>query len=230
MNLNDILWVPLDLPAVPKDLTLKNISYTFVPKFNRDQIQKLELEKKHHLYAWNSFIIRSPVRYSYKAYSSQLDDIEWKYTDEALIACPNLLKYIEDNLPYKNLKFIAAISSRGAVPMHFDHTENISEIEKEFYKINDPCYYRILLDGSVNDKTLYVYTKPLGKKYCKLPANSPGWAMGSYSCAHGNDELLSEKKLLLYVMGDLDIGKHRSLIERSYDKFKDHAIVRDYTV
>ena len=54
--------------------------------------------------------------------------------------------------------------------------------------------------------------------------------MGTYSCAHGNDQSLSGQKLLLYVMGDLDTERHLDLIGRSYDKFKEYAIVRDYAV
>ena len=230
MNFNKILYVPLDLPIIPKDLLLENISYTFVPENNFVKTEELKLKRKHHLYVWNSFRLRIPENSVDQPYETQMDDIEWAWSYDALLRCPNLIKYIETYLPFKKLKYIAAISSRGEVPMHFDHKENISEEERQFYKQSDPCYYRILLDGTINDDTFYVYTKTLGKKYCKLPDNSPGWAMGSYSCAHGNDESLSGQKLLLYVMGDIDIEKHQELIGRSYDKFKEYAIVRDYAV
>lgn len=228
MNLNKILYVPLDLPVVPKDLSLENIAYTFVPENSVNEIEELKLKRKHHLYAWNSFIIRSPKNRNNESYSSQLDDIEWEYTIEASKQCPNLIKYIETYLPYNKFKFIAAISSRGEVPMHFDHTESIPYTEQHFYKANDPCYYRILLDGSINDKSFYIYTKKLGKQYCSLPSDSPGWAMGSYSCAHGNDESLTGQKLLLYVMGDLDLNRHHELICRSFNKFQRYAIVKEY--
>lgn len=230
MDLNDILWVPLDLPPVPRDLRLENISYTFVPDIDKDREQQLREQKKHHLYVWNSFRIRVPKDSIDQPYDTQVDDIEWGWSEDAVLQCPALISYIETHLPFKKLKYIAAISSRGEVPMHFDHTEKISDDEREFYKSNDPCYYRILLDGTINDNTFYVYTKRLGKKYCNLPDNCPGWAMGSYSCAHGNDESLSGQKLLLYVMGDLDIDKHQILIKRSYQKFKEYSIVKDYAV
>lgn len=230
MNLNDILWVPLDLPPVPKELLLENISYTFVPEVDKTEVEKLKEQKKHHLYVWNSFRIRIPKKQIDQPYNIQVDNVEWEWSKEALIKCPNLIEYIETHLPFKKLKYIAAIASRGEVPMHFDHTENITEPEKEIYKSNDPYYYRILLDGSINDNSFYIYTKRLGKRYCRLPEESPGWAMGSYSCAHGNDESLSDKKLLLYVMGDLDVERHRQLIERSYMRFKNRAIIRDYEV
>jgi hypothetical protein len=229
-NLNDILWVPLDLPSVPEDLKLENISYTFVPDLDKDKKQQLRDQRKHHLYVWNSFRLRIPRDNVEQPYDEQVSDVDWIWTEEALSICPALIDYIETYLPFKKLKYVAAISSRGEVPMHFDHKENISEIEKQFYKSNDPYYYRLLLDGTINDNTFYVYTKTLGKKYCKLPDNSPGWAMGSYSCAHGNDEPLSGQKLLLYVMGDIDTSRHLDLVERSYNKFREYAIVRDYAV
>lgn len=230
MNLNDILWVPLDLPLIPKELLLENVSYTFVPNISDDEKEKLKEQKKHHLYVWNSFRIRVPKKETDQPYDIQVNDIEWDWSEEALTECPKLIEYIEKYLPFEKLKYVAAISSRGEVPMHFDHTEKISDKERDFYKSNDPCYYRFLLDGSINNDSFYVYTKRLGKQYCKMPNDSPGWAMGSYSCAHGNDESLSGRKLLLYVMGDLDKEKHRKLIERSYQRFRDYAIIRDYAI
>jgi hypothetical protein len=209
---------------------MENISYTYIPDIDKDQENQFKEQKKHHLYAWNSFRIRVPKHISNQPYETQINNIEWVWSQEALTLCPGLIGYIKSYLPFKKFKYIAAISSRGEVPMHFDHTEKISDNEQEFYKSNDPCYYRILLDGTINDQTFYVYTKKLGKKYCRLPNNSPGWAMGSYSCAHGNDESLSGQKLLLYVMGDLDRERHLNLIERSYKKFSEYSIVRDYEV
>ena len=52
--------------------------------------------------------------------------------------------------------------------------------------------------------------------------------MGSYSCAHGNDEADANQKLLLYVMGDLDLDRHRDLVERSAKIYKEYAVIRDY--
>ena len=81
--------------------------------------------------------------------------------------------------------------------MHLDLRDDIKQKEKNYYRDNDPCFYRLLLDGDLNRDTFYIFTKTLGKVYCTLPRSSPGWAMGSYSCAHGNDEVEPNKKLLL---------------------------------
>jgi hypothetical protein len=63
------------------------------------------------------------------------------------------------------------------------------------------------------------------KTYTKLPKDSPGWVMGATSCLHGNDDSVTGHKVLCYAMGDLDQDRHYELIERSYNKYKDFAVV-----
>jgi hypothetical protein len=228
--MNNILWVPLDLPLPPKELTLKKLQdhYTFVPNLSEKGRIDLEKQKKHHLYAWNSFRIHVPSGETENPYETQVDDVDWNWTTEAQVLCPQLIEYIKQYLPFKKFKYITAISSNGSVPLHLDLTDNLTEEEKLYYKENDPCFYRLLLDGEMHKDSFYVYTKSLGKVYCTVPDSSPGWAMGSYSCAHGNDETVPNQKLLLYVMGDLDLERHQDLIDRSYKIYKEFAVVKEY--
>jgi hypothetical protein len=228
--MNNILWVPLDLPLPPKELTLKKLQdhYTFVPNLSEKDRIDLEKQKKHHLYAWNSFRIHVPSGETENPYETQVDDVNWNWTTEAQVLCPQLIEYIKQYLPFKKFKYITAISSNGSVPLHLDLTDNLTEEEKLYYKENDPCFYRLLLDGEMHKDSFYVYTKSLGKVYCTVPDSSPGWAMGSYSCAHGNDETVPNQKLLLYVMGDLDLERHQDLIDRSYKIYKEFAVVKEY--
>lgn len=230
MTINNILWTPLDLPLPPKELTLETLKdrYTFVPNISEEQRTELEKEKKHHLYVWNSFRIHVPNNDIKNPYETQVSDLDWNWTDEAKKFCPQLIDYVKEHLPFKKFKYITAISSNGTVPMHLDLTDNISQNEKNYYRDNDPCFYRLLLDGEIHRDTFYVYTRTLGKVYCTLPSSSPGWAMGSYSCAHGNDEDIANQKLLLYVMGDLDLARHRDLIERSAKIYKEYTVIKDY--
>jgi hypothetical protein len=228
--MNNILWVPLDLPLPPKELTLKKLQdhYTFVPNLSEKDRIDLEKQKKHHLYAWNSFRIHVPSGETENPYETQVDDVNWNWTTEAQNICPQLIAYIKQHLPFKKFKYITAISSNGSVPLHLDLTDNLTEEEKLYYKENDPCFYRLLLDGEMHKDSFYVYTKSLGKVYCTVPDSSPGWAMGSYSCAHGNDETVPNQKLLLYVMGDLDLERHQDLIDRSHKIYKEFAVVKEY--
>ena len=50
--MNNILWVPLDLPLPPRELTLEKLQehYTFVPTISDQDKAELEKQKKHHLY------------------------------------------------------------------------------------------------------------------------------------------------------------------------------------
>lgn len=228
--MNNILWTPLDLPLPPKELTLDRIKdyYTFVPQVSEEQRLELEQQKKHHLYAWNSFRIHVPNDNVENPYETQIENFDWHWTSEAQTLCPRLIDYIKLNLPFRRFKYITAISSNGSVPMHLDLRADVDQEEKNYYRDNDPCFYRLLLDGSLHKDSFYVYTNTLGKIYCTLPESSPGWAMGSYSCAHGNDEADANQKLLLYVMGDLDLDRHRDLVERSAKIYKEYAVIRDY--
>lgn len=229
-NLNNILWLPLDLPLLPKEITLDNINplYTYKPRLSQEERQQLMDNREHHQYAWDCFHMRLPKTEVLKPYYNQVSDIDYEWTDVAKENCPELINYIETQLPFKNIKYVTAISSIGSVPLHLDLKENLPLEEKQVYTDNDPCFYRFVLDGTIHPNSFYVYTKKLGKVYCNFPDTSPGWVMGSYSCAHGNDEELPFQKILMYVMGDLDIDKHQELIQRSYSRYKDYAIVRNY--
>ena len=230
--MNNILWTPLDLPLPPKELTLDSLKnfYTFVPQISEEKRMELEKQKKHHLYAWNSFRIHVPHKPIENPYETQVKNFSWHWTEEAQALCPKLIDYIKEHLPFHRFKYITAISSNGTVPMHLDLRDDIKQKEKNYYRDNDPCFYRLLLDGDLNRDTFYIFTKTLGKVYCTLPRSSPGWAMGSYSCAHGNDEVEPNKKLLLYVMGDLDLERHKDLIERSARIYKEYTVIKDYEV
>lgn len=232
MSINNILWTPLDLPMFPRELTLEKLRnhYTFVPNISGEQRLELERQKKHHLYAWNSFRIHVPNDHIENPYETQIENFAWHWTEEAKTLCPQLIDYIKINLPFRRFKYVTAISSNGAVPMHLDLRDDINLEEKNYYRNNDPCFYRLLLDGEMNRNSFYVYTKTLGKVYCTLPKSSPGWVMGSYNCAHGNDEETPNTKLLLYVMGDLDLERHHELIQRSYSIYKEYSVIKDYEV
>ena len=232
MTNNNILWLPLDLPPIDKELTFDKIKkhYSYVRNLDLNEIKEYQEKKQHHLYAWDVFKIRIPNAPAKEVYKSQSYDISWNWTHQAKILCPNLIKYIETHLPFKKIKYVTAINSKGKIPLHFDHTEECLDGEKQYYRNHDPCFYRLILDGKINVKSFYVYTKSLGKIYCVMPDLSPGWVMGSYSCAHGNDEEVSNQKLILYVMGDLDEELHRQLIDRSYLKYKKYSITKDNEV
>lgn len=225
MNFKKIAWIPLDLPMLDSEITLENIGnfYNYVPNVSEEERKKYTLQKQHYKYAWNTFRLRKPAS-SNPDWTNQNSDEEWQWNEDALTVCPKLVSYITENLPFKKLKAVSIMSSNGIVPAHLDMYESASLTEKRNYIENEPSIYRLIVDGAIHKNSFYVVSPSLGKRYVTLPEDSPGWAMGAYSCAHGNDEPIPHQKLVAYIMGDLDKEKHFNLIERSYLKYKEFAI------
>jgi hypothetical protein len=226
MDYKKLLWVPLDLPPIEKEITLANIQnfYNYVPTVTEDERTQYAKQKQHYKYAWNTFRLRSAAQDSVSWENQNLTK-EWSWTEDAITHCPKLVSYIDKYLPFKQLKAASIMSSNGSVPAHLDMPLTAAYDEKKNYLEHEPSVYRLLIDGSIHDNSFYVATVSAGKKYITMPLESPGWAMGCYSCAHGNDEKVPNQKLLVYLMGDLDTEKHNALIEASYNKYKDLAIV-----
>lgn len=225
MDYKKLWWVPLDLPPIEKEITLDNIHlfYNYVPNVTDAERIQYAKQKQHYKYAWNTFRLRESTNDSLGWESQNLNE-EWQWTNAAKLSCPKLITYIDKHLPFKQLKAVSIMSSNGEVPAHLDMPLSASNEEKKNYLDHEPSIYRLLIDGNIHNNSFYVATMSAGKKYIKMPIDSPGWAMGCYSCAHGNDEKISNQKLLVYLMGDLDTEKHNALIESSYVKYKDFAI------
>ena len=224
--MKNILWVPLDLPPIKKEVTLENIGalFDYVPNASPEERIVLSKQRQHYKYAWNTFRLRYPSSTRTDWEGQNLDDC-WDWTDGAQKHCPNLVEYIVTQLPFKKLKAVSIMSSTGVVPLHLDMPLNATDSEKKNYVENEPSVYRLLIDGDMHKDSFYVASKSVGKRYVSLPASSPGWAMGCYSCGHGNDETVPHQKLLVYLMGDLDQNRHAELLNRSILKYKDFAIL-----
>jgi hypothetical protein len=228
MDYKKLLWVPLDLPPIEKEITLNNIHlfYNYVPAVTEDERAQYAKQKQHYKYAWNTFRLREADQDSV-GWETQNLTKKWNWTTDATKHCPKLISYINTYLPFKQLKAASIMSSNGEVPTHLDMSLTAAYEEKKNYLEHEPSIYRLLIDGTVHNKSFYVATVSAGKRHVTMPLESPGWAMGCYSCAHGNDEKESNQKLLVYLMGDLDTEKHNALIEASYNKYKDFSIVSE---
>lgn len=221
-----IIWTPLDLPPIPKEVTMENIKdlFNYIPNATEEQRKEFAEKRQHYLYAWNSYRLRVPNNVGEQSWTVQNNNTEWKWTNDAKENCPELINYIETYLPFKKIKAASIMSSTGVVPEHFDMSPSASVEEKENYILNEPSLYRLVIDGEIHQNSFYVVNKTTPQTFCNMPTDSPGWAMGCYSCLHGNVEATPHQKILLYIMGDLDPDKHKSLIERSVEKYKDYVI------
>jgi len=225
INNDKILWIPLDLPPIEKEITLDNINnfYNFVPNVSELERKKFELQKQHYKYAWNTVRLRT-CNIPNESWETQNLNEEWHWNEVSKKSCPKLINYINTYLPFKSLKAVSIMSSNGFVPAHYDISQNSPLGEKINYIDNEPSIYRLIVDGSIKEKSFYVYNKLIGKKYITMPEESPGWIMGALSCVHGNDENIPHQKLLVYIMGNLDKEKHIALLENSYKKYKKFSI------
>ena len=224
--MKNILWVPLDLPLPPKEITLENIKqfFDYIPNASTTEREQYSQQKQHYKYAWNTFRLRA-VSTVQGSWETQNDTSEWEWTAGALAHCPGLVDYINTYLPFKKIKAASIMSSTGVVPLHLDMHIDAPLSEKQNYLDNEPSVYRLLIDGEMHTNSFYVASPTVGKIYTTLPETSPGWAMGCYSCGHGNDEETPHQKILLYIMGDLDPIRHKELVERSLVKYKEYAVL-----
>ena len=135
---------------------------------------------------------------------------------------------LEEMIAAYKRELMASVASLEESPVAAaeDVALEVPEAEAANYINNEPSMYRLLIDGEMHPNSFYVATEGGEKRYTTLPSESPGWVMGGYSCAHGNDEIAPYQKILLYIMGDLDPIKHQALVERSFDKYKDYAILK----
>lgn len=226
MHINDILYLPIDIPPIPREITLENVInfYNNVPRYSKEEKEELARNKQFYKYVWNSYRLREIAGSSAK-WENQYEQEQWQWTDNAKENCPLLIEYIDTYLPFKNLQAASIMSATGIVPPHYDMSPSMPEDIKQSFIANDPTMYRILIDGTIKENTFYVARKNF-KEYIRVPKDAYGWVMGSFSCVHGNDEDLSHQKIILYLIGEVDSERHISLINRSMEKYKDYAILK----
>lgn len=229
VNLANIIYCPLDLPCPPKELTLQTIDrlYEYHPPSDPAVVEQWNKQGLYSLTAWSVLKLRTKPNGENKNKSrwfTQNEPGAWEWTETARSHAPGLIHWIEQYLPYKDLRYCIALSSVGTVKPHIDIPSNAPSDLVQYHKAHEPALYRIVLDGELINNGFYmVQTKQ--KKYVRVPNGSPGWVMNATSYMHGNDDQIRNRKILCYVMGELDKEKHYNLVTRSYAKYKEYAIV-----
>lgn len=230
IDLKKILYCPLDLPPIPQELTLDKLAkiYDHNPPTDPEVVQQWNSQGLYSLTAWKVLKLRTKPEDKSVVKSRwfvQNEPGDWTWTDKAKDHAPGLIKWIEEHLPYKDIRYCAALSSVGTIKAHSDIPFNATQDLIDYHANLEPSLYRIVIAGDIIDNGFYVSSDKVNKTYTKLPASSPGWTMGATSCLHGNDDSIANHKVLCYAMGELDKDKHYELIERSYKKYKDFAVV-----
>lgn len=131
------------------------------------------------------------------------------------------LTQVLEQLPFDRITIVTHKVQERTVGAHIDVYPNMTFENKEYENIcdNEPAGYRILLKGNL-DK-LEVFN---GKSWITAPVpSSPGcYILNSTRAVHRVQD--DPGREIIYVRGFLNLEKHRELLSRSYNKFKDNVI------
>lgn len=128
-----------------------------------------------------------------------------------------------DNFPYKTIRNIKFNIQNSSVHVHTDFTKPEENLELYRNNVeNEPCGYRVLLSGK-RFASMFVMDGDT-KIYTVMPYETDVYILGHTSTYHGVDEEPGRETLFLHI--EIDPIKHEELVMRSYDKYKDYAILK----
>jgi len=128
---------------------------------------------------------------------------------------PEIIDII-NKLPYKEL--IGAVLNL--------HKENLPPHQDEFINLNieGPERYNVLLTPHYEQDSFFICKEKHSEKiYPKILKDYPVYAFSNNKVYHGADIVLDDR-IILICAGILDEEKHRNLIQKSVEKFKDYVI------
>ena len=134
---------------------------------------------------------------------------------------PRLIEWFTE-FPYTTIRNIKFNIQENAVKPHIDFTDPNKDLNLFTNNIkSEPCGYRILLCGS-RSGSLYVMHK--GKKiYVTMPEDTDVYVLGHTNTLHGVDD--EPGRVTIFTHFEIDIERHKQIIERSLSKYKDYAVI-----
>lgn len=159
-----------------------------------------------------------------------------------------LVDYVLKHFPFKGIVLFKLVRANTDVKPHVDDnyvdflgpSKDYNLITQEFrdHQLNtEPCGYRMVIAGdrgslyltdgapSVIDGKL-VYGEITKREDTYVPEDTDCFALKTYGSMHGVKKTAEDdNRLLLFVVGWLDEQRHKELVERSYAKYKDYAVV-----
>lgn len=159
--------------------------------------------------------------FAFKQYDSSVENSAFNpYWNSSFISndCieKNNFKYVLDQLPFTRITRIIHKIQRVRVGPHVDvMTEmKLEDGEYKHFVDNEPCGYRIVINGSPNK--LKVYN---GQEWviANLPNTPCCYLLNSTSGLHKVDA--DDNREVIYIRGYIDPVKHKEIIDRSILKF-----------
>lgn len=133
-----------------------------------------------------------------------------------------LFKEIIDQLPFVDIHIARLSIQDKLVKPHIDvnlTTHQINDKDYDNIKKNEPCGYRIIIEGSKHSLKLIHNNKIISTYLPKIPMI---YVIDSTKLLHYIEEDIGRKSL--YIRGTIDEKKHRDLIEKSLEKYHQFCI------
>lgn len=162
------------------------------------------------------------------------------FTAQAQEKYPELIDYITTYWPFENFVYAKLIRANRNVDPHVDGNfvdhagpaGNYNTITQQYLDhqlSTEPCGYRMILNG--NRSSLYLCDtydptyknkdwSNLKKHYCTVPADTDCFVLRTNHSPHGVDYIEHDnERLLLFVIGNLNVDRHNELLKRSMQKY-----------
>jgi len=134
---------------------------------------------------------------------------------------PHFFEWLQ-HLPVKEWVYASVQYQLKAIGPHIDM--RMPNDNLDFYRNvhrNEPCGYRIVLNGSHND-VMYLVDDYGNKTYTKLPEDTNTYVINYTQGIHGTE--FDEGRCVLLPACLVDDEKHKQIIERSVKKYSEYII------
>lgn len=156
---------------------------------------------------------------------------------------PDLVDWIENNLPFEYHVYVRIARSKGDVWPHVDanyakaplpHHMTMEQWLIDHIRQNEPAGYRFIIGGSRSNLYMCETYDPeykdknvlnQHKHYCTIPESTDAFVINHQDQPHGVDVNHDDRNRLVgFVIGKLDIDKHNQLLENSRSKYKNYIL------
>lgn len=133
----------------------------------------------------------------------------------------NNFNKILNQLPFTKITRLFYKTQKTAVGRHVDVMPQMI-LEKDEYnhiRFNEPCGYRIVLNGGLDKLKIYSSNQCIT---AVLPSIPICYLINSSQLYHSVESDINRETI--YIRGFLDLEKHKLLISKSLEKYKEYAL------
>ncbi len=200
-----ILYTPMDLPNL---------------EFNREDFIKWHQSKRHRNkdninYDKKDFIAPWLVSFAYH--------VDYGWCNQFLKIIPNFKDILYNHLPYTDITYVNFLEQKILCQLHQDvgsrpDREDEPGAYKAYMIYDAPLMYFQVGEtkNSLSEEKIYI----------NHPNHLTKWfAINNYDAYHASDlPKEGQHKIIMTILGKLDKEKHKIILKRSLEKYKDYLI------